>query len=316
MLLLLLLVMTAGISQPLKKRGSAKQSGIWQGFKYKTVNVDGLNIFYREAGNPSEPTIVLFHGFPSSSHMYQQLMEALSDSYHLVAPDYPGFGQSSMPTPAEYEYSFDNLSKTMNQFIEAIGLKKFIMYVHDYGGPVGFRIATQRPNLIQAVIVQNANAYIEGFGAATKDFQAYMENPGPETEKKIRSFLTLEGTKFQYLEGAEDPMKINPDSYTLDQYYLDRPGNDIIQLTLFRDYITNVNLYNKWHAYFREYQPPTLVISGQNDPIFRAVGAIAYKRDIKDAEIRLLNGGHFVLEEKHVEAATRIKKFLLRKGIK
>jgi pimeloyl-ACP methyl ester carboxylesterase len=278
--------------------------------------VDGLNIFYREAGNPSKPTIVLFHGFPSSSHMYQELMAELSNSFHLVAPDYPGFGQSSMPAPAAYEYSFNNLSKTMGQFIDAIGLKKFSIYVHDYGGPVGFRIATQRPNLIQAIIVQNANAYIEGFGAATKDLQAYMENPSLQTEKKMRSFLTLEGTKFQYLEGAENPTKINPDNYTLDQYYLDRPGNDLIQLTLFRDYITNVHLYNKWQAYFRKYQPPTLVISGQNDPIFRPVGAVAYKRDIIDAEIRLLKGGHFVLEEKYVEAAERIKKFLLKKGIK
>lgn len=283
---------------------------------YKIIKIDGLDIFYREAGDKSKQTILLLHGFPSTSHMYRDLINDLSADYHLIAPDYPGFGQSSAPSTSEYTYTFDNLATTINHFIDAIGLKKFSLYMQDYGGPVGLRIATQRPELIQALIVQNANAYAEGVGEALKPFAEYFKNPNAETEKGARGFLTFAATKGQYTTGAEDISRISPDSYTTDQYYLDRPGNDEIQLALMRNYGTNLPLYETWQAYFREYKPETLVISGKNDEIFTAAGAEAFKKDNKDAQISLLTGGHFVLEEKHAEAASVIKAFLLNKKIK
>jgi pimeloyl-ACP methyl ester carboxylesterase len=281
---------------------------------FKTVKVDGLDIFYREAGDKNKPTILLLHGFPSSSHMYRDLINDLSADYYLIAPDYPGFGQSSSPSPSAYNYSFDNLALTIKHFTDALELKKFILYVQDYGGPVGFRIATQSPEMIQALIVQNANAYNEGLGDALRPLVDYIQNQNPETEKGVRVFLSFGTTKWLYMDGAEDVSKISPDSYTIDQYYLDRPGNDEIQLTLFRNYGTNLPLYDTWHSYFRKYQPATLVISGKNDKLFIAAGAEAFKKDIRDAQISLLNGGHFVLEEKHAEAASIIKSFLFKKG--
>jgi len=283
---------------------------------FKTIKVDGLDIFFREAGDKNKQTILLLHGFPSSSHMYRDLINDLSTDYHLIAPDYPGFGQSSSPAPSDYNYSFDNLAIIINHFIDALGLKKFSLYVHDYGGPVGFRIASQRPELIQALIVQNANAYTEGLGDALDPLVAYIQNQTAETEKRARFFLSFDATKWLYTEGAEDVSKISPDSYTTDQYYLDRPGNDEIQLALFRNYGTNLSLYDTWQSYFIKYQPPTLVISGKNDKLFIAAGAEAFRKDIKDAQISLLNGGHFVLAEKHAEAASLIKLFLAKKGIK
>ena len=282
---------------------------------FKTIKIDGLDIFYREAGDKSKPSILLLHGFPSSSHMYRDLVNDLSADYHLIAPDFPGFGQSSSPSPSVYDYSFDNLALTINRFIDALELKKFSLYVQDYGGPVGFRIAVQRPELIQALIVQNANAYNEGLGDALEPLVAYIQNQNAETEKGVRVFLAPGTVKWLYTDGAEDVSKISPDSYTIDQYYLDRPGNDEIQLALFRNYATNLSLYDTWHSYFRKYQPPTLVISGKNDKLFIAVGAEAFKKDISDAQISLLNGGHFVLEEKHAEAALLIRSFLFKKGI-
>jgi len=280
--------------------------------KFKTVKLDGLDIFYREAGNKNKPSILLLHGFPSSSHMFRDLINDLSADYHLVAPDYPGFGQSSKPSVSEYEYSFDNLALTISRFIDALGLKKLSLYLHDYGGPIGFRIAAQRPELIEALIVQNANAYNEGLGDALTPLIGYIQNQNQETEKAARFFLSSAATKWLYTEGAEDASKISPDGYTIDQYYLDSPGNDEIQLALFRNYGTNLPLYDKWQSYFRKYQPATLVISGKNDKLFLAAGAEAFKRDIKDAQISLLNGGHFLLEEKHAEAAEAIKSFLVK----
>src|SRR4030095_11749926 len=283
--------------------------------EFKTVKVNGLDIFYREAGDKNKPTIVLLHGFPSSSHMYRDLINDLSSDYHLIAPDYPGFGQSSSPSPSAYNYSFDNLAVTVNHFIDALELKKFSLYVHDYGGPVGFRIAAQRPELIQALIVQNANAYNEGLGDALAPLVSYIQNQNSETEKGARDFLSFDAVKWLYTDGAEDVSKISPDSISIDQYYLSRPGNDEIQLALFRNYGTNLSLYNEWQSYFRKYQPPTLVISGKNDKLFLSAGAESFRKDIKDVQISLLNGGHFVLEEKHSEAASLIKSFLFRKVI-
>ena len=283
--------------------------------KFKTVKVKGVDIFYREAGDKSKPTILFLHGFPSSSHMYRDLINDLSADYHLIAPDYPGFGQSGSPSPAVYHYSFDNLASTINHFIDQLELKKFSLYVHDYGGPVGFRIATQRPGSIAALIVQNANAYAEGLGDALQPLVAYIQNENEETEKGARSFLSVDAIRWLYTNGAEDASKISPDSYTLDQSYITRPGNDQIQLALFRNYGTNISLYETWQSYFRSHQPPTLVISGKNDEIFIPAGAEAFKKDLKNVQINLLNGGHFVLEEKHAEAASIIKSFLAKKGI-
>jgi pimeloyl-ACP methyl ester carboxylesterase len=283
---------------------------------YNTIKVDGLNIFYREAGNKDKPTILLLHGFPSSSVMYRDLITDLAANYHLIAPDYPGFGNSSMPTTKAYNYTFDNLATTINHFIDSLGLKKFSLYLQDYGGPVGFRIATQRSQLIQSLIIQNANAYNEGLGEALAPLVAYIQNPNVETEKAARGFLTIDATKWQYTEGAENPNKISPDAYTLDQHFLDRKGNDDIQLALFRDYGSNLPLYAVWQAYFKKQQPATLVISGKNDKLFVAAGAVAFKKDLPKAQINLLNGGHFVLEEKHTEAAKLIKDFLNKNNIK
>ena len=284
--------------------------------KFKTVTIKGIDIFYREAGDKNKPTILLLHGFPSSSHMYRDLIGDLSGDYHLIAPDYPGFGQSGTPSTGVYRYSFENLAATIHQFIDELELKKFSLYVHDYGGPVGFRIAIQRPESVQALIVQNANAYVEGLGNALQPLVAYIQHENAETEKGARSFLSADAIRWLYTNGVEDVSRISPDGYTLDQSYIGRPGNDEIQLSLFRNYGTNISLYETWQSYFRSYQPPTLVISGKNDEIFVSAGADAFKKDIKDVEINLLNGGHFVLEEKHAEAASIIKSFLMKKGIK
>ena len=284
--------------------------------KFKTVTIKGVNIFYREAGDKSKPAILLLHGFPSSSHMYRDLITDLSHDYHLIAPDYPGFGQSDSPSPSAYDYSFDNLAETVNQFIDALGLKKFSLYLHDYGGPVGFRIATQRPGAVQALIVQNANAYIEGLGNALQPLVAYIQTENEETERGARSFLSADAIRWLYTNGAEDTSKISPDSYVLDQSYIARQGSEEIQLALFRNYGTNISLYETWQSYLRDNQPPTLVIWGKNDEIFISAGANAFRKDLKDVQINLLDGGHFVLEEKHTEAASIIKSFLAEKDIK
>ena len=247
--------------------------------------------------------------------MYRDLINDLSSDYHLIAPDYPGFGQSSFPPPSAYTYSFDNLALTINHFIDVLELKKFILYVQDYGGPVGLRIATQRPELIQALVVQNANAYNEGLGDALRPLVTYVQNQDAETEKGARSFLSFDAIKWLYTDGADDISKISPDGYSIDHYYLSRPGNDEIQLALFRNYGTNLSLYDEWHSYFRKYQPAVLIISGKNDKLFLAAGAERFKKDIKDAQISLLNGGHFVLEENHWEAASLIRSFLFKRGI-
>ena len=282
--------------------------------QYKTIEVDSLKIFYREAGEVSKPTIVLLHGFPSSSHMYRDLINDLADKYHIIAPDYPGFGQSSAPNPKQYDYTFDNLSVTMEHFINKLNIKKTILYLQDYGGPVGMRIASRRPELIQALIIQNANAYTEGLGETLKPLVAYIENPNDSnTEKAARFFLTLDATKWQYLTGAENPDNVSPDSYSIDQYYLDRAGNDQIQLSLFRNYGSNIALYEKWQQYFAKFHPPMLVVWGKNDKFFIAPGAEAYKKDNPKAEIHLINGGHFLLEEHHLEVAKIIKNFISKK---
>jgi pimeloyl-ACP methyl ester carboxylesterase len=279
--------------------------------RFKTVTVDGLDIFYREGGDPANHTILFLHGFPSSSHMYRHILKELSSRYHVIAPDYPGFGLSSAPTVNQYAYTFDNISLTMDHFVDALKLKDISLYVQDYGGPVGFRMASRRPEMIRTLVIQNANAYTEGLGKEAAPLVNYFTDPNPETEKGARGIL--KSTQWQYTDGAGDLSKVSPDSYIMDDYYLSRAGNDEIQLALFRNYASNLKLYDSWHAYFRQKQPPTLVIWGKNDKIFISPGAAAYKKDLRDCEVHLLNGGHFVLEEHYADAAKLIDSFLSAK---
>jgi len=278
--------------------------------QYHNVAIDGINIFYREAGPKDAPVLLMLHGFPSSSHMFRDLIPQLSDQFRIIAPDYPGFGYSDAPAVDEFEYTFDNLTQIIEKLIVSLRLKKFSLLMQDYGGPIGFRIASQRPERIQALIVQNANAYVEGISAAFNPIKPFWENRNDETETPVRALFTKEMTKFQYTYGASNPDKICPDSWHHDQALLDKPGNDLIQLALLHDYPSNVGLYEEWQAYFRRVQPPTLVVSGKNDPFFTPAGQEAFKRDIKQAEVHLFDGGHFVLEEYHIAIATIISTFL------
>jgi pimeloyl-ACP methyl ester carboxylesterase len=276
---------------------------------YKTVKIDEVTLFYRESGTSDLPLLLLLHGFPSSSHMFRDLMNSLSGKYYIIAPDYPGFGQSDAPELEKFTYTFDNLSVIIEHFIEKLNLKDINLYVQDYGGPVGFRIACRRPELIRSLIIQNANAYEEGFGNAADPLVAYIQNPIAH-EQAARFFLTLDATKGQYLNGAGNPEKISPDSYIVDQYYLDREKNDEIQLALFRDYGSNISRYAEWQEYFKNLQPPTLVVWGKNDEMFIEAGGNAYKKDLPKAEIYQINGGHFLLEEHHQYVAELIENFI------
>jgi pimeloyl-ACP methyl ester carboxylesterase len=276
---------------------------------YRKIEVDGVNIFYRESGTPDLPLLLLLHGFPSSSHMFRDLITELSGKYHIIAPDYPGFGQSDAPELDKFDYTFDHLSMIIEHFIDLLHLKNINLYMQDYGGPVGFRIASRRPELVQSLIIQNTNAYEEGFGTAAAPLVAYIEDP-KANEQSARFFLTLDATKWQYLNGASHPEKISPDSYTIDQYYLDRDNNDEIQLALFRDYGSNVSKYAEWQEYFRKEQPPVLVVWGKNDEMFTSVGGNAYKKDLPDVEIHQIDGGHFLLEEHHHHVAKLMDQFI------
>lgn len=278
--------------------------------QYKTVNINNINIFYREAGNTSNPTILLLHGFPSSSHMYRNLITKLMDEYHIIAPDYPGFGNSDQPGMDEFEYTFDNLAHVINDFVEKLKLEKFSIYVHDYGAPVGFRIATKHPERIQAIITQNGNAYEEGLQSAWDPIRTYWENPTEENKNDLKALLSADFTKYQYIDGTRNPDRISPDAWNMDQFVLDRPGNKEIQLALFYDYRNNVKQYPSWQEYFRTYQPPALVAWGKNDLFFGPEGALAFQRDLKDSEVHLLNTGHFPLEEELETSANLIKQFL------
>ena len=277
--------------------------------KYRTVKIDGLDIFYREAGDRTKPTILLLHGFPSSSHMFRDLIPKLSDKFHVIAPDYPGFGYSSAPSVSDYDYTFDNLSSVVEKFVNIVGLKRFAIYVQDYGAPVGFRIAVRNPERISAIITQNGNAYNEGLEGFWNPIRNYWEKPSEENATKLREFLKLEATKWQYTHGTRNPANVSPDSYNFDQFLLDRPGNKDIQLKLFYDYRSNPPLYPEWQAYFRKHQPPTLVVWGKNDQTFVAAGAEAYKRDLKNIDFHLLDTGHFALEEDSEVIAEHIRKF-------
>lgn len=280
---------------------------------YRTVKIDDLDIFYREAGPKDSPAVLLLHGFPTSSHMFRNLIPALADEFHLLAPDYPGYGNSSMPTVNEFAYTFDNLAEVIDKFTEKVGLKKYALYVQDYGAPVGYRLATRHPDRIQALVVQNGNAYDEGLDHDFwKPLKAYWQKKTAEHEAPLRSLLTREATIWQYTDGVRDREAINPDTWNLDQALLDRPGNAEIQLALFHSYGSNPPLYRKWQAYFRDYQPPTLIVWGKNDKIFPPAGAEPYKRDLKELEFHLLDTGHFALEEDGDKIADLMRDFLRR----
>ena len=277
---------------------------------YRTTDVNGIKIFYREAGRPSAPTLLLLHGFPSSSHMFRDLIPLLAERCHLVAPDFPGFGQSGMPDRSKYQYTFANIADTIAAFTEAIGLKKFAIYIFDYGSPVGLRMALKFPDRISAIVSQNGNAYEEGLSGGWDPIRAYWRDPSPANRDALRAFLKPETTTFQYTHGVKDISFINPDSYTMDQLFLDRPGNDVIQLNLLHNYQTNVALYDGWQKYFRNSQPKMLIVWGKNDPFFTVEGAKAYLRDIPEAELHLLDTGHFALEDSSGFIAQRIVQFL------
>lgn len=265
---------------------------------YRTVKIDNLDVFYREAGDKASPTILLMHGFPTDSHMFRNLIPMLAEKYHVIAPDYPGFGQSSMPAMSEFEYSFDNLAKVIDKFTEALKLDKFSLYVMDYGAPIGYRIAAKHPERIQALVVQNGNAYDEGLdNDFWKPVKAYWANKTEANAVPLRNLVKFDATKWQYYTGARNPEAISPDAPLHDQVGLDRPGNEDIQVELFYSYGTNPPLYPQWQEYFRTHQPPMLIVWGKNDQIFPAAGAEPYKRDIKNLEFHLLDTGHFAIEE-------------------
>jgi len=278
-------------------------------FQYATVR--GRKLFYREAGRKTSPTIVLLHGFPSSSHMFRDLIPQLADKFHVIAPDYVGFGYSDAPEATKFDYTFDNLAGHVEELLFGVlGLKSFSIYVQDYGAPVGYRIASRHPDAIEGMVVQNGNAYVEGIGAAFDPMKPFWANRTPETEKPVRALLTKDTTIFQYTHGVKDVSRISPDSYTVDQLFLDRPGNDAIQLNLLYNYQSNVALYDEWQKFFRSKRPKTLIVWGKNDPFFTVEGAQAYLRDIPKAELHLLDTGHFALEDSSEFIAERIAKLL------
>ncbi len=303
---------------------------------YQTVTLEGIDIFYREAGDPNNPTILLLHGFPTSSHMYRELIAALANQYHLVAPDYPGYGFSSMPDTDKFDYSFDNIARLIGKFVDEVGIDKFSMYLMDYGAPVGFRIATAQPDRIETLIIQNGNAYDEGidnnFWQPIKEYwkdrksvnkgldndfwknvKTAYKQPAMSNDNALRFLTTLGATKWQYTNGVPNVESVSPDTWGHVQPLLDREGNQDIQLQMFYSYGSNPPLYPAWQAYLRDNQPPTLIVWGQNDEIFPAAGAAPYKRDLEDLEYHLIDTGHFALETHGQEIADLMRNFLKRK---
>lgn len=280
--------------------------------RYQRINVDGLEIFYREAGGKTAPTVLLLHGFPTSSHMFRNLIPALADRYHVVAPDLPGFGFSDAPNPQLFRYTFDNLADVIGKFADALGLERYAIYVFDYGAPVGFRLALKHPARVTAIISQNGNAYEEGLSQGWSPIQRYWEQPTTENRAALRAFLKPETTRWQYVQGVTDESLVAPEAYELDAAFLARPGNDEIQLDLFLDYASNLSLYPLFQAYFRRQHPPLLAVWGKNDPFFLPEGADAFTRDNPNAEVHLYDTGHFALETHCNEIATAIHAFLRR----
>lgn len=282
---------------------------------YHTVKVDGLDIFYREAGPKDAPTLLLLHGYPSSSHMFRNLIEDLSSEYHLIAPDYPGYGRSSQPAMKDFDYTFDSFAEVVNELLVQLKIDKYSLYVMDYGAPVGYRIFAKHPERVQAFVVQNGNAYTEGLTDFWNPLRNLWADNSKANREPLQAFHQLEGVKWQYLHGVKDSTKVSPDAWNHDLIHLSRPENNEIQLALFYDYRTNVARYPKWQKLFREYQVPTLIVWGKNDVIFPASGAHPYKRDVKNVEFHLLDTGHFALEEKGYEIAMYIDNFMKKNKI-
>ncbi|HTO83830.1 MAG TPA: alpha/beta hydrolase [Methylomirabilota bacterium] len=281
--------------------------------RYRTVDVDGSKIFYREAGAAASPTLLLLHGFPSAGHMFRDLIPLLSDRFHIVAPDLPGFGQSDLPPhSASAPYTFDRMAAAIDRFTEVIGLARYAVYVFDYGAPVGFRLAVKHPDRIAAIISQNGNAYEEGLSEGWNPIRTYWQDPSPTTRDALRSFLAPETTVWQYTHGVPDATAVSPDGYSLDNFYLARPGADELQLDLFGDYKSNIALYPTFQRYFRTHKPPFLAVWGRNDPFFLPPGAEAFKRDIPGALVRFFDTGHFALETHAAEIAAAIRDVLSR----
>jgi len=279
---------------------------------YRTADVDGWKIFYREAGRKDAPALLLLHGFPSAGHMFRDLIPHLADRYHIVAPDLPGFGQSDLVARGMFAYTFDHIAEVIDRFTEVIGLKRFAIYVFDYGAPTGFRIAAKHPERITAIISQNGNAYEEGLSDGWTPIRAYWEDASPRNREALRAFLKPETTVWQYTHGVPDATRVSPDGYSLDNFYLSRPGADEVQLDLFGDYKSNVALYPAFQNYFRTHKPPFLAAWGRNDPFFLPRGAEAFKRDIPNATVRFFDTGHFALETHAAEIAEAIRDFLPR----
>ena len=278
--------------------------------RYRIADVDGFKVFYREAGDAKRPKLLLLHGFPSSSHMFRDLIPLLADRFHVVAPDLPGFGQSDMPPRSQFKYTFDNIAGVIGRFTEVVGLDRFAIYVFDYGAPTGFRMAVKHPERVTAIISQNGNAYIEGLSEGWNPIRAYWTDPSPANRTKLRGFLAPATTRWQYAHGVSDEAIVSPDGIALDNYYLARPDADEVQLDLFGDYQNNVALYPKFQEYFRQHRPKLLAVWGKNDPFFLPAGAAAFKRDIPEARIRLFETGHFALETHAQEIAEAIRDFL------
>ena len=273
---------------------------------YRTADVDGLKIFYREAGPAAAPKLLLLHGFPTSSHMFRDLLPALADRFHIVAPDLPGFGQSDDPRAN----TFDSIADAIERFTEAVGFDRFAIYIFDYGAPTGLRLALRHPERITGIVSQNGNAYLEGLSDGWTPIRAYWEEASSANREALRAFLSPETTRWQYTHGVADPARVSPDGYTLDTHYLARPGAEAVQLDLFGDYKSNVALYPAFQAYFREHRPPLLAVWGRNDPFFLPAGAEAFRRDLPDARVVLFDTGHFALETHAAEIAEAIRGFL------
>ena len=310
----LVMGLTTGIHAASETTSTVKsvpqQSYVATQTQHKTINVNGVDIFYREAGPANAPTILLLHGFPTSSHMFRNLMPQLSDRFHVIAPDYPGFGNSAMPSVDAFDYTFDNLATVMEGFIQKVGLKHYSLYLMDYGAPIGYRLAVNHPERVDALIVQNGNAYTEGLREFWDPIRTYWKDRTPENAKPLAGFIAPDGVKWQYTHGVRNAAAISPDNWNVDLRHLTREGNPAIQLALFYDYQNNVPHYPAWQAYFRKHQPPTLIVWGKNDFIFPAEGAHPYKRDLKNLEFHLLDTGHFALEEEGDQIASLIRDFL------
>ena len=282
--------------------------------RFKTADVNGTDIFYREAGDRSRPSVLLLHGFPSSSHMFRDLIPELAGQYHVIAPDLPGFGQSAMKPRDAFSYTFDNIADVIDRFTEVVGLSRFAIYIFDYGAPVGLRIAARHPERITGIITQNGNAYLDGLSDAFSPVQAYWADPSETNRAALRGFLSPQTTLFQYTHGVADVSLVSPDGRSLDDFYLARPGADEIQLDLLLDYASNVAAYPAFQAYFRKHQPPLLAVWGKNDPFFIPPGAEAFRRDLPKAEIRFFDTSHFALETHAGEIGAAIRAFLSRLG--